>query len=379
MRSFLFPVVLVAAVLLGACAPAQKAGPAKLSAPALAEKAVSDLGSETRAFNAVASAWGRGYSLKQIIKGIQGKKLLPNGVIDGQTAGLEPVRLAAVTLASHDGARPEAKPSIDEVIEARKAGWTAWLLGVIEKGYSVEQITAFMLEHDRPVEISFNGIGPIITTARDADKTGAPPLGMDGKPLQRVVKPAFPPKGTYFNPIDVDGAERFTSDLAKDFDDLVSGKGELRPATDGKPAKGAKGKFEPRSFRLKLKFMPSEKTKTMTSSDVILRIDAAGQATGSYNVEITSTSGQYTTTVVEDGTFAGQAVYPKAKGQMIRMDLDGSRHKKSTMTGSYDGKPVINEQDTSVRKLFQGVLAVDYSKGSGFLFGESGMYQWRIE
>lgn len=72
------------------------------------------------------------------------------------------------------------------------------------------------------------------------------------------------------------------------------------------------------------------------------------------------------------------AIYPKNKGQMIRVDLDGSRHIKNITKIFSDGRTNTSESKISIRKMFQGVLAVDYSKGSSLLYGEAAMYQWKL-
>lgn len=362
----------------------------KHTAKPLANQAIKNLGSEKKAFIAILRAWDKGYSLDQIIKSIEDKTLKSNGKISAvkpvnkpqnHLKSSRPILLAAtdVTVSPLKRSSPVDTNDWDDT-EFKKAAWTIWLLDVISKGYSVDQITLFMLEEKLPSMILFPDLGGVITEKKIDPKTGKVIRNDNGDPQYIVVKPKFPPKGSVFNPVEIDGATKFTDDLAKDFDDLVSGKNPLKPYTGSKsaPIKKRVGKFQPRAFRFKLKLMSSNGTDTLRSSDVILRIDASGNAEGSYNAEVLTRGSVSETTKTEGGTFQGKAIYPKTKGQMIRVDLDGSRHIKSITKIFSDGRTNTSESKISIRKMFQGVLAVDYSKGTGFLYGEAAMYQWKL-
>src|SRR3990172_5248237 len=108
---------------------------------ALADKAVANLGSERAAALAVLFAWDRGYSFNQIIKAVREGSLGPRGKIDGAAPAGEaqnylllsarPVLLAAAELTiTPMKIEPAEKAEIGDVIEAQKAAWTAWILGV---------------------------------------------------------------------------------------------------------------------------------------------------------------------------------------------------------------------------------------------------------
>lgn len=408
---FLFLIFFVCLVfLLNGCGSTnnKNSGDANLSVFKLAEKLIKKLGSEKAAALAVLTAWDKGYSIDQIVDGINSESLSKKGKI----RGVKPENKAQNFL-SGDFRRPfsivrlsilvsryprhplaslnsllsygvpnrrtlMASANSDEFaseFDKKNIMWTAWLLSVIAKGYSTEQIVGFLLEHDKPSVVIFpDNVGPVITTKKVNSKTG--------KEEERVVKPAYPPKGSPFNPDGkYIGAEEFAADLAKDFEDILDGKGTLRPVDDSEKGNddSEEGKFRPRSFRIKLELMPTNITKTIRSSDLILRIDADGRATGSYSVELFEKTQNSEITQAEDGTFQGQAVYPKNKGQMIRFDLDGSRHIKTSSTTLFDGKTHVTESSLSIAKMFQGVITTDYNKGEGFLYGEAEMYRWKLE
>lgn len=426
---FLLLIIFVCLVfLLNGCGSTKNknSGDANLSVFKLAEKLIKTLGSEKEAALAVLTAWDNGYSLDQIIVAINNESLTEKGKIKGVKPENKPqnflignsrrpfsiVRLSnnkqtsaflipkGPFAAEREKSRGTAHraPTLNSLVsygvpdrqplmatansddfasefDKKNIMWTAWLLSIIAKGYSTEQIVDFMLEHDKPAVLIFSeGVGPIITTKKINSKTG--------KEEEKVVKPASPPKGSPFNPDGkYIGAEEFSADLAKDFEDILDGKGTLRPVDDSEKGNddSEEGKFRPRSFRIKLELMPTNITKTIRSSDLILRIDADGRATGSYSVELFEKTQNSEITQAEDGTFQGQAVYPKNKGQMIRFDLDGARHIKTSSTTLFDGKTHVTESSLSIAKMFQGVITTDYSKGEGFLYGEAAIYRWRIE
>lgn len=387
-------VVAVLAVALAGCSQfgqnAGKSSNGKESLVDLGEQAVQNLGGEKHAVTAVLFAWDKGYSLEQIVRAITDNRLTANGNINNIEPGGRPqnylsLAVPAVRLASADiqvtplnSPRSTDKVAIWKVVDRQQAMWTAWLLGVIAKGYSVEQITLYMLEARKPAVMVFPNVGPVITETKLDPKTR--------KRVQVVVRPKFPPKGSTFNPEELQGTDRFISDLAKDFDDLIAGRSAVRPEPSGKPgekpaaddsskapaAGKSGGRFEPRSFRLEL-LLSSDKLGTLRRSDLIIRIDENGRVEGSYDAKLVRGD----TTKYEDGTFGGQAVYPKTKGQFIRMDLDGSRHMKTVIELS-DGRTTAFEQNISIPKMFQGTVAVDYSQGQGYLYGESATYRWRL-
>lgn len=45
----------------------------------------------------------------------------------------------------------------------------------------------------------------------------------------------------------------------------------------------------------------------------------------------------------------------------------------------FDGKTHVTESGVDIKKMFQCVISIDYHKGSGFVYGEAAIYQWKIE
>lgn len=265
---------------------------------------------------------------------------------------------------------PPEEAEIGDLFEAHKAAWTAWILGTVAKGYSVEQITMYMLEEKKPAFMIFPDAGPVITGKVVDPATGKWELDASGNPVMVIVRPEFPPKGSAFNPGEIDGAEKFTSDLAKDFEDLLDGKTPVRPA-DGEAAPAAKpkpGKSGAKVFNLKLG-LPSYSEKTLVSSKLTMTITKGGKVSGSYSAEVVYSNGDWRT--VENGTFAGEVEDFDEPGKLF-IDLDGTRKGQTFVKGK------LFRFDNTSDKLVTGTLSPDYASGKGSLYGSGELYTWRI-
>lgn len=340
----------------------------KYKVEAVADRAINNLGSEKEAFMAILSAWDEGYSLGQIITGINDDRLSSDGKIRGVSPKNKPQnqlkaskRVPLIAMAGAPGAEILAgvptDAEINERFESRKGIWTVWILGVVAAGYSVEQITDYMIANERPA-LAMPGYYPVITEQKKDPKTG--------EIKNEYVKPAFPPEWILTEPKGVDKSDAFLEDLGKDFEKLVEGKG----------TSAEKGKFKPATFSFDLK-IKGNSGQRIRSAKVTLKIDSKGFVTGDYSADLVSEQSYQTTEFYETGTLKGQAVYPKAKGGMIYMDLKVTGHFKKVRTSQIKDIPTKTEEE-DYNSGFGGNFSTDYTEGKGTMLGKAAFYEFEL-
>lgn len=362
----------------GGDSPERKPSQAQSQKPStlrLAERATAQLGSEKVAFLAILRAWEQGYSLKQIVSGIESRSLDQGGAIDGASPKEKARSQRRLLVASLSGksdqsyliaaSSAELDRAIDEELDFRNHLWTAWLLGVIAHGYSPEQIAEYMLSHSKPAQCGGPGFTPCIYEDVKDPATG--------KVSEEVAEPALDPEYVVAAPPDTEGYKTVTyaglaEDFGRDLDALLAGEPNRAESEDDGESGGAG--FKASLFSPKLSLMPSNPGK-LVSYEITVRISDTGVVEGSYELN-TDAQGEIR---VESGTFKGQAVLPKQKGGRISLLIDGSE----TMTATSKVTGIKRtDNDSNVPKMFQGTVTLDGTKGSGLFFARSAMLQWKL-